>query len=184
MTDPGGSGGFPTSAPDLIGPVSILNQPVVAGGRGRRKRALPLRHVHLEIDLAREARRPTRIPILRQVEQALGECLVEEAEDLLVLSEGVLRGCSAAGFGVVERWSPRPAVTEGPKGALPLDPREGTTVHAFLGTMSEAVRSQLQGARGFTAALRASDGRRLAFVLRRIHRERRHALSLDLSGPL
>ncbi|MGI0151976.1 MAG: hypothetical protein ACREC5_08585, partial [Thermoplasmata archaeon] len=73
------------SAPDLTGPVSILNWPVAGPRANRRHRSRPCTHVHLEVDL-----RPERIDAtggaVRRIEKALREREVVEGEDLLRLT--------------------------------------------------------------------------------------------------
>ena len=168
------------SAPDLTGPVSILNWPVASGGKSRRRRPGPIRHAHLEVDLVPGTEIASSLPILRQLEDALREAEVHEMGSLVVLAGGALHGFSSAGYQYVDHWEVRPG------GWLPLHHLPRSPQAVGVGALLQAMRLKewktAEGAREFAARLRGGDGRRLEFVLRRIHRERRHSLSIDLHG--
>lgn len=167
---------LPGSAPGLIGPVSLVNWPL-AFSAPSRGRARPLRHVHLEIDLAPAGPPSASVPILHEIEAALHERPVRESGSLFDLISGALRGLSSAGYhelltGRIDRRRRADPRTEGPQHvrvfleALQVGPAEGRT------------------GRSFGATLRGDGDRRAELQLRWRHRERRHALSLDLFGTL
>jgi len=172
----------PVSAPDLTGPISFLNWPVArTPGRGRKGHRA-LRHAHLEIDLVPGTEYSSRVPIVHAIEEAFREAEVQELGDLLTLTAGALLGFSAAGYQEVDHWEVRPG------GWLslhhtPRRPHAGS-VNAFLEAMRLREWASVRNAREFAARLRGSSGRSLEFVLRRIHRERRHSLTVDLFGSL
>ena len=168
------------SAPDLIGPTSILNWPTAAAGTGRKARARPFAHVHLEIDLAHEAFRETELPVLRQVEAWLREREVVETGDLLRLVAGLLSALSSQGFSRVGHWEADPG------GWLPLPEESHAQVIEPVGHLLSALKApqwkEVARARSFAVRLSGARGGRADAVVRRIHRERHHAVSLDLWG--
>lgn len=170
------------SAPDLVGPVSILNWPVASGTGRRRRHPGPARHVHLEVDLVPGTELSSNLPILRQIEDAFREAEVHEMGGLITLAGGALHAFSAVGYPHVDHWEIRPG------GWLPLHhlPRGPQAVQA--GALLQAMRlkewESAQDGKEFAARLSGIDGRRLEFQLRRVHRERRHSLSVDLFGSI
>ncbi len=170
------------SAPDLTGPTSILNWPVAGSGKGRKARARPYSHVHLEIDLEAVGAPPSSSRIVRQLEALVREREVVESADLLGLAGRLLHALSAAGFSRVEAWSVQPNV------ALP-SPAAGRDRPKAPGGPRMAAHRGAQGAsreapRAFGVSLTEPGPNRAEAVLRRVHRERRHSLSLDLRGTI
>ncbi len=172
----------PLSAPDLTGPVSFLTWPLVGAGRGTRPSHRSMEHVHVEVDLVPGTERTTRIPGLRAIEEALREAEVIEEGDLLTLVAGVLEACSAAGWRRVEHWEVRPG------GWLPLRHVPGgpqvEPVRQFLDALRMSEWKAMAGARELAARVADPHGNRLEFAVRRTHRERQHALSIDLYGTI
>lgn len=168
------------SAPDVVGPVSLLNWPVVAAGRRPRGPQRPFRHVRLEIDLAPDPAAPSPNVLLRPLEHALGELPVRERGSLAELARAVLHGFSAAGYQGVTSWK------AGRIGSPARPDREAASpprrVGEVLTDLSGRTDPSLGRARQFSARLRGTGDRRAVVVLRRIHRERRHSLTVDLSG--
>ncbi|MGI0140781.1 MAG: hypothetical protein ACREBT_06545 [Thermoplasmata archaeon] len=169
------------SAPGLIGPVSILNWPV-AGPRGtRRHRSRPYSHIHLEIDL-----RPESIAkvggAIRRIEKALGELEVVESEDLLRLTGVVLHAFASVGFVRIFHWEAEPG------GWLPLPHGRDGASEEPLGHFLRALDSEewkaTAKARSFALRLGATGNMHADVVVRRIHRERRHTISIDLRGSV
>jgi len=182
MVPPPPSGSRPASAPDLTGPVSILQWPTsAAGGRGKKK-ARPFSHVHLEIDLEPEVVREPGLPVFRQVEALLKERQVVEVGDLLRLTAGVLHALSAFGFRRVDHWEVDPG------GWLPLPEPSHARIEEPVGHFLRALESDawkgLSARRSFSVRVSGLRDLRADFVARRVHRERRHSLSVDLYGTL
>ncbi|MGI0072011.1 MAG: hypothetical protein ACRECT_08125 [Thermoplasmata archaeon] len=171
----------PTSAPGLIGPVSILNWPVAGPRTLRRHRQRPYTHVHLEIDLHPAVLgEGTSSTVVRRIEQALREREVEESGNLLKLTGTVLHAFSAVGFLNIYHWE----VTPG--GWLPLPNGSRTATDTPLGHFLKALENPAWEAAGRARSLALRLGARgnlhADLVIRRLHRERRHAISLDLRG--
>jgi len=170
------------SAPDLTGPVSILQWPTRATGAGRRRRPRPYSHVHLEVDLAPEVVREPGLPVFRQVEALLREREVVEVGDLLRLTAGVLHAFSAVGFRNVDHWEVEPG------GWLPLPEASHRKIEEPVGHFLRALASEdwkgLSARRAFAVRVSGLKNLRADFVARRIHRERRHSLSIDLWGTI
>jgi hypothetical protein len=168
------------SAPDLIGPVSILDWPLLQGGEVRRHARRILEHAHLEVDLVPAMERNVGVPILRQIELALREAQVVEEGDLLSLTAGALHAFSAAGYRRVDHWEVRPG------GWLPLrgGPRgpQVRPVNQFLAAMQFDQWTLVRGARELAIRLSSPRGLRAELIVRRVHRERHHTLSIDVTG--
>jgi hypothetical protein len=178
---PSGSGPA-FSAPDLIGPISILQWPVaMAPGRGRR-RPRPFHHVHLEVDLEPDVVRGTDLPVFRQMETLIRERQVIEIGDLLRLVGETLHALSARGFSRVDHWEVEP----GGWLALPEPTHRGLVEP--VGHMLRALRDDrwkhLTGARSFAVRLSGKPSYRADLVVRRVHRERAHSVTLDLWGKV
>jgi hypothetical protein len=173
-------GPITVSAPDLTGPVSILNWPVSGPGGRRAQKPRALAHVHLEIDLRHERYDEPALPILRQFEQLFRERSVVEQADLLRLAAGALHAFSACGFNRVDHWE----MTPGGWLALP-EPTHRTLAepvgHLLRALSSDAWRPY---ARGREFAVRLSGPTRIQadLVVRRVHRERGHSITVDLRG--
>lgn len=168
------------SAPDLVGPVSILNWPVAGPRSVRRHRQRPYTHAHLEIDLRPESIAAGVSPVVRRIEKALKEREVEESPDLWKLTGAVLHGFSAVGFLRIFHWEADPG------GWLPLpdggSPRPETPLGQFLRALESSPWKATAGARSIALRLGARGNLHADIVIRRVHRERRHAISLDLRG--
>jgi hypothetical protein len=168
------------SAPDLIGPTSIVEWPVVrTPGRGHR-RARPFRHVHLEIDLEPDVVRDASLPVFRQMEALIRERQVVEIGDLLRLVGETLHALASAGFSRVDHWEVEPG------GWLPLPEPTHPGIVEPVGHMLRALRDdrwhQLAGARSFGVRLSGRAKFRGDLLVRRVHRERHHSITLDLRG--
>ncbi len=180
MTPPPPPGSSPISAPDLTGPTSFLDWPILAVGSARRRRARPFGHVRLEIDLRHEQFREPDIPVLRQFEALLRERAVVEQGDLLRLSAGALHAFSERGFSRVDHWEIVPG------GWLPLPEPTHTSlaepVSHLLRALKSAQWNRLAEARQFSVRLSGHPKIRADLVVRRVHRERGHSLTVDLRG--
>jgi len=168
------------SAPDLIGPVSIVRWPTAGPGRTVHRKPRPFSHVHLEIDLEPEVIREPGLPVFRQVEALLREREVVEVGNLLRLTAGVLHALSAFGFRRVDHWEVEPG------GWLPLPEASHSKIEEPVGHFLRALESDdwkgLRARRAFSVRVSGLRDVRADFVARRVHRERRHSLSLDLWG--
>jgi hypothetical protein len=136
--------------------------------------------VHLEIDLRPEALAAGASPTLRRIEKALREREVEESSDLLKLTGTVLHAFSAVGFLRVFHWEVDPG------GWLPLPEGAHTGSETPLGQFLRALESPswkvATKARSFALRLGAHGNLHADIVIRRLHRERRHSISIDLRG--
>ncbi len=145
-------------------------------------RSLRFSHVRLELDVEHEGYRAEPFSLLAPLTSLLHEREVESAEDLLQMTAQFLRALSAAGFRRVDHWEARPG------GWLPLpEPTHAQLaepVAHLLHALSDPSWERVGGAHTFAARLSGPDRLRLDFVVRRLHRERSHALSLELWGPI
>jgi hypothetical protein len=181
MTPPG-SRLPPISAPDLTGPASFLDWPLALRPSGRRRGNRRFSHVHLEVDLEPEVVREPGLPVVRQMEALLRERQVVEFGDVLRLTAGLLHAFSAQGFSRVDHWEVVPG------GWLPLpepghDRRTEPVGHLLRALASDAWR-KIAEARGFSVRLSGTGTIRADAVVRRIHRERLHSISVDLWGRI
>lgn len=173
----------PLSAPDLIGPTSILQQPISGPRSSRRARNRPYSHAHLELDfeLAGTKLAPG-IPGLNSIQRLFRERELEESADLVVLGGVALHAFSSQGFRRVDHWEVSPG------GWLPLPghskaSRPGEeTVGELLKALESGAWKSVAGARTFAVRLSDTAGNRADVVVRRVHRQRRHSISLDLWG--
>jgi hypothetical protein len=143
-------------------------------------RSLRFSHVELELDVQHEGYRAEPLSLLSPLTSLLHEREVESAEDLLQMTGQLLRALSGVGFRRVDHWEARPG------GWLPLP----EPTHAQLAEpVAHLVRALVDPswapvgkAHSFAARLSGPDRLRLDFVLRRRHRERSHAVSLEIWG--
>ena len=169
------------AAPGLGGPTSILKQPISGPRSSRRGRNRPFSHVHLEMDLAPEPKDPTGVPALERLAGFLRERKVVEKGTLVLMAAATLHALAARRFRRVDHWEVAPG------GWLP-PPRPGKDPDAAepVGELLEALESEawasVGSARSFSARLSDLSGGRVDVIVRRVHRERRHALSIDLWG--
>lgn len=155
------------------------------GKRSRRPspaKSHGFRSVRLEFDLRHEALAPTRLPFLRQIEDWLKEREVEEHESLVVLAAGMLHALSTLGYRRVDHWEVEPG------GWLPLPEATHPGLIEPVGHLIRALTSErwsvLSKARRFAVRLSAPDGRRADAILRRVHREQDHTLTVELKGHI
>ncbi len=138
--------------------------------------------MHLEVDLHHEVVRDVGLPVFRQMEALIRERQVVEIGDLLRLVGESLHALSARGFTRVDHWEVEPG------GWLPLPEATHPGLVEPVGHMLRALRDDrwkhLTGARSFAVRLSGRPAFRADLVVRRVHRERTHAVSLDLWGKI
>jgi hypothetical protein len=163
-----------------VGPVSLLNWPVAGTSAARRRTPRAFSHVRLEVTLLPSMERESSIPLLHQLQSVLHEAEIIEEGDLLTLAAATLHACARIGFRRVDHWEVRPggwlplrAVPHGPQ----IEP-----VSEFIGALQQDQWKSVAGARELAVRLSGPGGVRLAFVLRRVHRERHPTLTLELSA--
>lgn len=170
------------SAPGLSGPTSIVDWPTARTLSRGHRRVRPFRHVHLEVDLEPEVVREPGLPVLRQMEALIRERQVVEIGDLLRLTGRALHALAGEGFSRVDHWEVQPG------GWLPLPEPSHPRLIEPVGHMLRALRDDrwqhLAAARSFAVRLSGTIPFRADVVVRRVHRERAHSLSLDLRGKV
>jgi len=136
----------------------------------------------LEIDLVREAFQRGGLPFLHGLESIFREREVYEVEGLLRLSAGVLHALAARGFSRVDHWEVQPG------GWLPLpEPAHERLVEPvghLLNALSSDAWKRIASARAFSMRLSGAGELRADVTVRRVHRERSHAISIELVGPI
>ncbi|MCI4323989.1 MAG: hypothetical protein L3K03_08270 [Thermoplasmata archaeon] len=170
------------AAPGLIGPVSIIKQPTDGPRSNRRARSRPFSHVHLEVDLLSGGESDAEPSRLERWRQLLSQKDVVESSDLVLLTVGTLHALSACRFRRVDHWEivpggwlPPPTTHEPGRGV-------GEPVGLLLAALQTESGSSVSRARSFSVRLSDRGGNHVDVIIRHIHRERRHALSLDLWG--
>lgn len=169
------------SAPDLVGPISMLYQPTSGPGSHRRSRSRPYRHARVEIDLTGEAKPAEGAPFLKRIEAFLSAKDHMESADLLRLTAAALHALSSRRFRWIDHWEVHPG------GWLPPPQRAAghvvsEPVGEFLTALEGPVAARAARARSFSIRLSDRRGNHVDIAIRRIHRQRRHALSLDFWG--
>jgi hypothetical protein len=136
--------------------------------------------VRLEVDLRHEAYSEPGIPVLREFERLLRERSVVERGDLLRMSAATLHAFSSRGFSRVDHWEVVPG------GWLPLPEPTHVRLAEPVGHLVRALRSaqwrRLATAREFSVRLSGHSKIRADLVVRRVHRERGHSVTIDLRG--
>lgn len=172
----------PALAAAGVGELLSTPKPSLSGPRSsRRRRDRLYSHVHLEVDLAPEPPNPAGVPPLEQLVAFLREKKVVERGTLVLMAAATLHALAVRRFRRVDHWEVSPG------GWLP-PPRPGTDPDAsepvgdLLATLESGAWSAVGSARSFSARLSDLSGARIDVTVRRVHRERRHALSLDLWG--
>jgi hypothetical protein len=156
--------------------------PLFSGPRSnRRHRNRPYSHVHLELDLASEPPNPAGVPLLEKLAGLLREKKVVEGGSLILMAAATLHAMAARRFRRVDHWEVSPGGWLPPP--LPrADPNAAEPVGDLLATLQSDAGSTLATARTFSARLSDLSGARVDVTVRRVHRERRHAVTLDLWG--
>jgi len=156
-------------------------------GAGRPKSRPPSagtswNYVRLEVDLVHEAFRRRGLPFVHRLEAVFREQEVVEVEGLLHPAAHVLRALASHGFSRVDHWESRPG------GWLPLPEPAHERLTEPVGHLLNALHSnawkRIGGARSFAMRLSGAGATRADVTVRRVHRERAHAITLELFGPM
>ena len=147
----------------------------------RRHRNRPYSHVRLEMDLAPDPKDPSGVPALEQLAGLLREGKVVEKGTLFELAGATLHALAARRFRRVDHWEVSPGGWLPPP-ATPKDPEAGEPVGDLLKALESGSLPPGITFRSFSARLSDLSGARVDVKLRRVHRERGHALSFDLWG--
>ena len=103
-------------------------------------------------------------------------------EGLLRLTAKLLQALQHRGFSRVDHWEVQPG------GWLPLPEPAHERLAEPVGHLLNALRSdawhRVARARGFSARLSTSGELRAEFTVRQVHRERGHAITLELFGAV
>ncbi|HTP54008.1 MAG TPA: hypothetical protein VML94_03460 [Thermoplasmata archaeon] len=150
--------------------------------RTRHQREQTYSHVRVEIDLGHEVIAPHRFPFVTEIRSLLRDRRFEEEASLLDLSAALLHSLQGCGYTRVDHWEVDPG------GWLPLPEAIHPGLVEPVGHLLKALESDrwqdLATARAFLVRLSADGDRRADAVLRRLHREREHSLTLELWGPM
>jgi hypothetical protein len=172
----------PLSAPGLIGPNSILNPPWSGPRASRRTRARPFRHVHLEGDLGAGPARTTSLPLWEHLEAVLSERRIVESADLVWLAARTLHALASRRFRRVDHWEVAPGGWLPPPEVGSARSKGTEPVGQLLEALESGAVSPLAKARSFSVRMSDLRRNRADITVRRVHRPRRHALSVDLWG--
>ncbi len=136
----------------------------------------------IEVDLIHEAFQRPGLPFLQRLEAVFLEREVVEVEGLLRLAASALHALSSQGFSRVDHWEAHPG------GWLPLPEPAHERLTEPVGHLLNALESpawrKLANARSFAVRLSGTGEIRADLTVRRVHRERVHAVSLRLVGPV
>jgi hypothetical protein len=135
----------------------------------------------LEIDLKVETIPTEGAPLLERLQAALSEREMVESKDLLLLAAGTLHALSARRFRWIDHWEVQPGgwlPLPGHKSKREAEEPVGELLKAIEGGAWESATK----ANSFSVRLSDRRGNRADAIVRRVHRQRRHALSLDLWG--
>jgi hypothetical protein len=169
------------AAPGIGELLSTPKQSISGPRSNRRRRNRPYSHVHLEVDLASEPPNPVGVPPLERLAGFLNEKKIVERGTLILMAAATLHALAARRFRRVDHWEVSPG------GWLPPprpgeDPDASEPVGDLLATLESGAWSSVDSARSFSARLSDLSGARVDVTVRRVHRERRHALMIDLWG--
>jgi hypothetical protein len=169
------------SAPGLGDLLSLPIQTSPGPRANRRRRDRPYTHVHLEVDLTAEPPNPGGVPLLEKLAGLLRERKVVEHGTLILMAAATLHALAARQFRRVDHWEVSPGGWLPPplarKGRDAPEP-----VGDLVATLESGAWALVGNARSFSARLSDFSGARVDVTVRRVHRERRHTLTLDLWG--
>jgi hypothetical protein len=133
------------------------------------------------VDLTPEPPDPAGVPPLERLAGLLKEKNIVERGTLILMAAATLHALAARRFRRVDHWEVSPG------GWLPpprpgKDPDGSEPVGDLLSTLQSGSWSSVGSARSFSARLSDLSGGRVDVTVRRVHRERRHSLTIDLWG--
>ncbi|MEM0129433.1 MAG: hypothetical protein QXG65_04660 [Thermoplasmata archaeon] len=177
--------GFPPpalSAPDLTGPVSILNWPVAGPRSVRRHRQRPYAHVRIEIDLA-PPEASTEAGLLARLARSVGSRGPRASRALLTTGGLLLHAFASDGFVRVLHWEVAPGGWLPVAGSAPPDGGEAEPLGRFERALADAGGAAAAArARRLAFRLGATDGRHADVVVRPRSTAFHHAATIDLVG--
>jgi hypothetical protein len=181
MAGPPGKEPIPLSAPGLVGPISITQQPISGPRELRRRKNRPYQHVRYVFDLATQPGQPIDHPTAEALRRVVDRKQLEAGSDMVHLAAAALHAMSARQFRWIDHWEVRPG------GWLPLPDRKNRTGDEEpIGNLVDALESDAWApaarARSFSVRLTDHAGDRADIVLRRVPRLGRHSITLDLWG--
>lgn len=145
-------------------------QPTTPAGTYRR----------FEVDLVHEAFRREGSAWLHRLQAVFREREVVEVEGLLQVTASLLQGLSSLGFRRVDHWEVHPG------GWLPLPERAHRQLVEPVGHLLAALESSawrgVREAHSFGVRLSGVSGPRIDLVVRRVHREWTHAVTVEVRG--
>lgn len=173
--------GTPASAPDVVGPVSILNQPVVGPRENRRRRDRPYGHVQYVLDLALQPGKPIDHPTAQSLQKTMDKKQIEAGSDFVHLVAALLHALSARRFKWIDHWE------AGSAGWLPIPThKDGASGVESVGQLEETIASGSwapgEKADSFSARLTDHAGGRVDLVVRAHPHLFHHSLTIDLWG--
>jgi hypothetical protein len=138
--------------------------------------------VRLDVDLVRESFQRGGPGFLHRIEAVFREREVVEVEGLLRPAAHVLHALCSCGFSRVDHWEVQPG------GWLPLPEPAHERLEEPVGHLLNALRSEawerVADARSFAARLSGPEEMRADVTVRRVHRERGHAITVQLIGSV
>jgi hypothetical protein len=135
----------------------------------------------MELDLAPNTPDSAGDPLLERLSTFLSQRKVVEKGTLVLLAAATLHALASRRFHRVDHWEVSPG------GWLPpprpgKNPEDEEPVGYLLEALESGAWSSVGSARTFSARLSDGFGAHVDVVVRRVHRERRHAMSMDLWG--
>jgi hypothetical protein len=159
-----------------------MNPPWAGPRSTRRTRNRSFRHAHIEIDLIPKPEARTASPLWARLERFLAEKKVEESADLVWLTAETLHALASHEFRRVDHWEVTPGGWLPPPEFASTDLNDAEPVGQLLKAIGSGVGPSIAKARSFSVRISDMHGNRADIVVRRVHRLRRHTLSLDLWG--
>ena len=139
-------------------------------------------HAHLEVDLKLERVRTTGLPLAERLESFLAERKILENADLVWLAARTLHAMASRRFRRVDHWEVTPGGWLPPPEFKSARADEPEPVGQLLAALESPLGPSIAKARSFSARLSDLRGNRSDIVVRRVHRQRRHTISVDLWG--
>jgi len=172
---------IPSAAPGLTGANPILGNVGLSKSRGS-KTLSTYSHVRIEVDLRHERLTSPKLEIFRRLESFFREQEVVEGMGLLRTTALTLHALSHEGFRTVDHWE----VVPGGWLALPEKPHRGNQepIGHLLHALENDQWQPIDESRAFAVRLSGPGATRADLVVRHVHRERGHSLTLDIHGTL